>query len=149
MGCALLLCGVAASCSDATAPSGTLVIVVSPDTVHLGQGLVPPFVSYTEHVLSIGQKKIWITMPELETEVAPGKWSPLVDPNNLYLQPALGDAVVAATSSDLSGVRSLYVPTVPGRYRLRQRFQLTALNATDATGPFSEATSNVFVLATP
>jgi hypothetical protein len=147
-GCGLLLCGVIASCTDSTAPTATLLIEVSPDTVHIGQGVVPQFITYSERLVSVVQAKVWITIPQLETEVTPGKWQALVDPNNVYLQPALGDAS-PVTSSDLSGVRSLYVPLVPGRYRVRQQYKVSAPNATDATGSFFMATSNPFIVVTP
>ncbi|HEX7977981.1 MAG TPA: hypothetical protein VF461_05225 [Gemmatimonadaceae bacterium] len=150
----LLLCGAIASCSDSTAPAATFLIVVSPDTVHLSQNVVPRLASYTERLVSAGQSKVWITAPDVETEVAPGKWQAAVqstDPNNLYLQGALGDATVwtPVTDSDLAGTRTFYVPLGPGRYRLRQRFQVTAPSATQATGEISEATSNPFVVVTP
>jgi hypothetical protein len=87
---------------------------------------------------------------DLETEVAPGTWGPLVDPNNVYLQPALGDAPwTAVTNGDFGGTKTFWVPWVAGRYRLRQRFQVAAPNATQATGEVFVATSNVFVVASP
>jgi ABC-type uncharacterized transport system auxiliary subunit len=45
--CALLLCAVIASCSDATAPAESFIIAVSPDTVHIN-GIVPVPVGYVE-----------------------------------------------------------------------------------------------------
>jgi len=149
-GCGLLLCGAVASCSDATAPTGSLFIVVSLDTLHVGQNVVPPPLTYRERLVSLGRPKIWLAMPEVEAEVTPGKWQPLVDPNNLYLQAALGDAAVPFTAVDLGGERTLYLPLVrfvaPTRYRLRQRFQLTAASATQPSGEVLVATSNPFVV---
>ena len=154
-GIALLLCGVVASCSDATAPVGTLVIEVSPDTVRdPSQGMVAQLVTYTERFVGAGQPKIWLNFrPDVESEVTPGVWRTVAgfgsDPNNLYLQAALGDAYAAVTKEDLSAQRSTYAPMAPGRYRLRQKFRLTAPNATEPTGEILEATSNVYVVVAP
>jgi hypothetical protein len=149
-GSGLLLCGVIASCSDASAPTASLFIVVSLDTLHVGQNVVPPPITYRERLVSLGRPKIWVTMAEVEAEVTPGKWQLLVDPNNLYLQAALGDAAVPFTAGDLGGERTLYLPLVrfvaPTRYRLRQRYQLTAPDATLPTGEVLVATSNPFVV---
>jgi hypothetical protein len=148
-GCGLLLCAVVASCSDGTGPAESLVIAVSPDTVHIN-GVVPVPVGYTERYAAAGQSKIWIAPIDLETEVAAGKWGPSVDPNNLYLQAALGDAQwIAVTNGDFGGAKTFWVPWVAGRYRLRQRFQMTAQNATTGSGEVYVATSNVFVVASP
>jgi hypothetical protein len=154
-GGALLLCGVVASCSDATAPVGTLVIEVSPDTVRdPSQGVVPQLIAYTERYVGAGQPKIWLDIgPEVESEVTPGVWRTVAgfgsDPNNLYLQPALGDAWAAVTKDDLRAERSTYAPMTPGRYRLRQKFRLTAPSATEPAGEILEATSNVYVVMAP
>lgn len=152
-GGALLLCGVVASCSDATAPVGTLVIEVSPDTVRdPSQGVVPQLITYTERFVGAGQPKIWLDFgPDVESEVTPGVWRSVTksDPDNLYLQPALGDAWAAVTKDDLRAERSTYAPMTPGRYRLRQKFRLTAPSATEPAGEIFEATSNVYVVVKP
>ena len=153
----LLLCGVVAGCSDATAPLGTLVIRVAPDTVRdPSRGVVPQLITYTARFVGAGQPKIWIAYrPDVESEVTPGVWRSVTesDPNNVYLQPALGDptlgAWVALTKDDLGTERSAYVPMTPGRYRLRQKFLLTAASATQPTGEIFEATSNPYVVVAP
>jgi hypothetical protein len=145
----MLLCSLVPSCRDATAPTTGLLITVSPDTVHLGQAVVPPFIRYTERYVSPASSRVWITTPELEMEAAPGQWQTLNDPNNLYLQAAVGDAWAAVTSNDLAADRTFYVPIAPGRYRLRQRFRVTGSNATDVTGDIFVATSNPFIVVTP
>jgi hypothetical protein len=144
-----LLCSLIASCRDSTAPGASLLITVSPGTVHVGQAVVPPFIRYTERFVSPGASKVWITTPELESEVTPGKWQTLTDPNNLYLQAALGDAWAAVTSNDIAAERTFYVPIAPGRYRLRQRFRTTEGSMTDVAGDIFVATSNPFVVVTP
>lgn len=148
-GCVMLLCGAIASCSDATAPSGTLLMVVSPDTVHFGLGIVPPYVTYRERIVSVARTKVWIAPPDVETELSPGQWSGSTDPNNQYLQAALGNPSVwsAVTNADLVGVRSIFVRLVAGRYRVRQQFRVSAPDATQATGEVFVATSNPFVVA--
>jgi len=148
-GCALLFGGLIAGCSDATAPAATLVIVVSPDTIHVAQSAVPTFVNYTERLVSAGASKVWIGIPEVETEVTPGVWQgPTNDPNNLYLQPALGEVWVPVTSADFGSDRDLSIAVVPGRHRIRQRYRVTAPNAT-TTGDILEVMSNPFVVVTP
>ena len=145
----MLLCSLVASCRDATAPEAGLLITVSPDTVHIGQAVVPPFIRYTERFVSAGSSKVWITTPALESEVTPGKLQTLNDPNNLYLQAALGDAWAAVTGNDLAAERTFYVPIAPGRYRLRQQFRVTSPSTADVTGDIFVATSNPFVVVTP
>jgi len=143
LGCVLLLFGVLASCSDSTAPTETLSLVVSPDTFHFVQ--YPPYVTYTERIVSVARTKVWIAPLELEAEVSPGQWNGLGDPNNLYLQAA---SWLAVTNADLSGVDSVAVGRLtPGRYRLRQRYQLTEPDGTQATSQVLVATSNPFVVA--
>ena len=142
-----------ASCSDATGPVGTLLVEVSPDTVSdPSQGVVPQLITYTERFVGAGHPKIWIDFrPEVETEVTPGVWRAVTepDPNNLYLQAAAGDTWVALTKDDLGAERSTYAPMGPGRYRLRQKFQLSAPDATQPTGEILEATSNAYVVVAP
>jgi len=144
--CLLLLCGVLAGCSDATAPEGTFLVVVSPDTVPLAQGGgMQPFFTFRERFVSLGGK-VWVASPDMETEVTPGQWRLLNGtPDSLYLQTPLG-SMTSPTNSDLGAPRTIYFFVPPGRYRLRQRYQVTASNATQGTGEVFVATSNVFVV---
>lgn len=96
--------------------------------------------------MPLGQSKVWVTGPDMETEVAPGKWQLLGgNPDNLYLQAALGNAT-APTNSELGAVRTMYFYVPQGRYRLHQRYQVTAASASQPFGEVFVATSNVFVV---
>ena len=142
-GCVALLYGAVANCRDATAPAETLSLVVSPDTFRFVQ--YPPYVTYTERILSVARTKVWAAPLQVEAEVSPGQWSASADPNNVYLQAATWSAV---TNADFSGVDSLAVGRlVPGRYRLSQRYQVTAPDATQGPAEVFVATSNPFVVA--
>lgn len=145
-GWVLVLGTLVASCSDATAPEAAFLIAVSQDTVHLYQGGVQPFITYRERFVSVDQSKVWVTGPELEAEVTPGKWQLLGgNPDNLYLQAALGNAT-APSNSDLGALRTMYFYVPQGRYRLLQRYQVTASSATQRSGDVFVATSNAFVV---
>jgi hypothetical protein len=137
-----------AACSDATAPQAAFLIVVSQDTVRLSQGGggSQPFITFREQFVPVGQSKVWVTGPYLETEVTPGKWQLLGgNPDNLYLQAVLGNAT-APTNSELGAERTMYFYVQPGRWRLRQLYQVTASSATQPSGEVFAATSNVFVV---
>lgn len=142
--CVALLCGVVASCSDATAPDGGFLVVVSQDTVHLNQG-AQPFITFRERFVSAVPNKVWVIYPELEIEVTPGKWQLLSNPDDLYLQAALRSAT-ASTNSDLGASRTMTFYMPAGRYRLRQLYQVTASSATQPAGEVFVATSNTFVV---
>ena len=144
LSCLLLLCGVIASCSDSTAPAGGVRITVSPDTMHVVEGQA---MTLLYRISSASELKVWPSTPDLEIEATGGDWRAVVDSTAQYLQAALGDATSTADNGEIVGVRRVTIG--PGRYRLRLKFQLSALNATQPAGEVSMATSNVFVVVSP
>ena len=149
-GCVPLLWGVVASCSDATAPAGAVVITVSPDTVHVAQGQAASF-SITERTPAASKTWVWPDRLDLESELTPGDWRAVADitNSNPYLNSALGDASTTTANGEVMTWSPRQVSVNPGRYRVRLTFRVSAPNATQATGDAFTATSNVFVVASP
>jgi hypothetical protein len=143
--CVLLLCGVIASCSDATAPAGALTIVVSPDTLHLEGGRT----SITYMLRAGARTAVWQVSQGLESEVTPGTWQAVDNSRYSYLQGSLGDASTTAANGDAIALGNMTASVDPGRYRLLYSFRVSAPNATQATGDVFVATSNAFVAVSP
>jgi len=147
-GCVLLLGGVIGSCKDTTVPAGS--VRVSPDTVHVAQGQEASF-SILQRTPPIDQTRVVQSRLDLESEVAPGEWRPVADVTNPgpYLTGALADASSTAADGVVTTLSPRHALIDPGRYRVRFILQVSTANASSSSSEVFDATSNVFVVASP
>jgi hypothetical protein len=135
-----LLCCASASWSDATGPTGMVVVTVSPDTIQLSSsGSVA--ILYRRHTVS-SAVRIWYVRLDVESESTQGEWRTVA--GSVFLQGALGNAQTTTANGDI--VEAQVASLAPGRYRLRYTYSMSGPGATNPSGPESSVVSNVFVV---
>lgn len=137
-----LVCCLAASCTDSTAPAGGVEVTVSPDTIRLSAS-GDAMIWYVRRNSSSSQLRLYGERIDVQSEVAPGDWRIVADTPDPYVQFALRDAETPTGAGDVAGFWTVSVG--PGRYRLRYGYKLARADGTPS-GDHRTVDSNVFVV---
>ncbi|MDB4884538.1 MAG: hypothetical protein JWL95_3304 [Gemmatimonadetes bacterium] len=137
-----LVCCLATSCSDSTAPAGMVEVTVSPDTIRLSAS-GDAMIWYVRRNPGSSQLRLYGERIDLQSEVAPGDWRLVGDTPDPYVQFALRDAETPTAAGDVAGLWTVSVS--PGRYRLRYGYRFAQADGM-ASGDHRTVDSNVFVV---